>query len=107
LPKVLAQKLIVKEAHQKAEMLVDRHCGKTRYDFSQRMKKLILNYNTSIAKPIETIQNNVLEALETGVLSKKNTTVKMISLEQQLQNKTEILEKIKESLRKSLKLLIK
>ncbi len=107
LPKILAQKLIIKEAHQKAEMLVDRHCGKTRYDFSQRMEKFILNYNTSIAKPIETTQNNVLKALEKGVLSKQSTTVKIISISEQLQNETKILEEIKESLKKSFKLLTK
>jgi small GTP-binding protein len=74
LPKSIAHKLILKEVKERAEMLIDRHCGKLRYDFSQRMEKLVRDYRVVFGDTVKLMQEDVLRALETGLLAKKKTT---------------------------------
>ncbi len=100
LPKTLAHKLIVKEAQEKAEMMIDRHCGKSRYDFSQRMEQLVRNYRKSITGTISLTQNDVLKALEIGVKSKQDISIKTKFFEIHLRNRIKVLTEIKGSLLK-------
>ncbi|MDA8273092.1 MAG: dynamin family protein [Deltaproteobacteria bacterium] len=100
LPKMLGHKLIVKEAKEKAEMLIDRHCGKARYDFSMRLDKLMRNYHTLMTETIDTIQNNVLKALEAGIVSKQDVALESESLEKRVRDKINILKGTKEFLQK-------
>ncbi|MDA8053438.1 MAG: dynamin family protein [Deltaproteobacteria bacterium] len=100
LPKMLAHKLILKEAREKAEMLIDIHCGKARYDFSMRMEKLVRNYRIDMAETIGSIQNDVLKALEAGITSKQNASIEAESLEKRISDKIKILKESKESLQK-------
>ncbi|MCL4321630.1 MAG: dynamin family protein [Deltaproteobacteria bacterium] len=99
LPKALAHKLILKEAKEKAKMLVDMHCGKARYDFSLRMERLMRNYRLNVAGAVESVQNSVLKALESGIASRQNTAVKAASLEKRVRDKINILKEIQESLK--------
>ena len=100
LPKTLAHKLILKEALEKAEMMVDRHCGKARYDFSQRMDQLVRNYRMDIDESVDSTQNDVLKALEAGIASKQKVSNETASLEAHIHDKIKTLKEIKESLRK-------
>ena len=102
LPKSLAHKLILKESREKAKMLVDMHCGKARYDFSLRMEQLMRNYRLNVTETVESIQSNVLKALDAGITSKQNATVEAASLEKRVYDKIKILKEIKESLQKSI-----
>ncbi len=102
LPKMLAHKLILKEAGEKAEMLVDMHCGKARYDFSMRMEKLARNYRIDMTETIGLIQNDVLKALEAGIASKQNVFIKAESLEKRISDKIKILKESIEFLQKLL-----
>jgi len=98
LPKALAHRLILKEAREKAEMMIDRHCGKTRYDFSRRMEKLVQNYRNEITRTVESAESDVLKALETGIVSKNDTVIEVSARESHLHNKIKRLKEIKESL---------
>ena len=100
LPKMLAHKLILKEAREKAEMLIDIHCGKARYDFFMRMEKLVRNYRIDMTETIGSIQNDVLKALEAGITSKQNASIEAESLEKRISDKIKILKESKESLQK-------
>ncbi len=100
LPKVLAHKLILKEAQEKAEMMVDRHCGKSRYDFSERMEQLVRNYRKDVNETISLTQNDILKALEISVKSKQNISTKTKYLETHLHNRVFVLTEIKKSLLK-------
>jgi len=73
MPKGIAHRIIWKEARERAEMLVDRHCGKLRYDFSQRMDKLVRDYKVLFNSSVEAMQKDVLRALETGLTAQQKT----------------------------------
>jgi small GTP-binding protein len=85
LPKVIAHKLILKEAQGKAAMLVDQHCGKARYDFAQRMDKLVRNYRMIVDSTVESLHNDALKALEAGLATKRKAdseaSVRQINLQ--------------------------
>jgi GTPase SAR1 family protein len=98
LPKKLGHKFIIKDARQKARMLVGRHCAKADYDFSMRMEKLVHNYRIDMTKMIGAIQADVLKALEAGIASKQKAAFKTEDIERRLREKIEILTKIKDSL---------
>ncbi len=98
LPKKLGHKLIIKDAREKARMLVGRHCAKAGYDFSKRMEKLVHNYRTYMTKTINSIQNDVLKALEVGTTSKQNAAFEAEILEKRLSEKINVLKGISESL---------
>jgi len=98
LPKALAHKIILKEAKEKAEQMVDRHCGKTRYDFSRRMEKLVHNYRNEITGTVESAEGDVLKALEIGIASKNDTATEVSARESHLHDRIKKLNEIKESL---------
>jgi GTPase Era involved in 16S rRNA processing len=100
LPKVLAHKLIIKEAREKAGMMIDRHCGKARYDFSQRMEQLIKNYRLSVTEAIQSRQNEVLNVLKEGMVSRQSTTIETAFIETRLRDKIITLQEIKTSIGK-------
>lgn len=100
LPKILAHRLILKEARQKVEMMVDRHCGKSRYDFSRRMKQLVNDYRQRVSRAVETTQKDVLQSLETAFSNKQETVTEMTSQKVLLSQKIQTLQEIKDNLQK-------
>lgn len=95
MPKVIAHKIIWKEAREKAEMLVDRHCGKLRYDFSQRMEKLARDYKSLFENAVTEVQKDVLQALETGLTIRQKTEVETQKQKKELDNRISKLNKLK------------
>ena len=98
LPKKLGHKFIIKDARQKARMLVGRHCAKADYDFSMRMEKLVHNYHINMTEIIAAIQTDVLKALETGIDSKQKAAFEAEDIERRLSEKIKVLTAISESL---------
>jgi len=98
LPKALAHKLIVKEARKRAEDMLDRHCGKARYDFSRRLDQLVQDYREDITGTVEAAQEDVLKALETALTAKSETVSQMVAREKRIGGKIAVLEEIKASL---------
>jgi GTPase Era involved in 16S rRNA processing len=99
LPKAVAHKLILKDAQEKAAMTVERHCGKARYDFSQRMDQYVRNYHISVTEAVSATQAIVLKAVEAGVAHKHSIDIETTSLETSLNNRIKNLVEIKESMR--------
>jgi small GTP-binding protein len=95
MPKVIAHKIIWKEARERAEMLVDRHCGKLRYDFSQRMEKLARDYKNLFESAVTEVQKDVLQALETGLTIRQKTEVEVQEQRKKLDNRIAKLNKLK------------
>jgi len=89
MPKAIAHKIIWKEAQERAEMLVDRHCGKLRYDFSQRMEKLVRDYKIIFGNNVENMQKDVLRALETGLAVRQKTETEVVKQEADLRARIE------------------
>jgi len=98
LPKTIAHKIILKEARDRAEMLVDRHCGKLRYDFSQRMEKLVRDYKVVFGSAVEEMQKDVLRALEAGLSAKQKTEAEVSNQEVNLRNSIAKLNDFKKSI---------
>jgi len=105
LPKAISHKLILKEAQDNIVQLIDRHCGKSRYDFSRRLDKLVQEYHLSMEITIKSIQSEVLKALEAGIKSKQETADKIIYQENQLNQRLSIL-KILQASTQQIKTLI-
>lgn len=95
LPRALAQKLIIKEAKEKATMLIDRHCGKAKYDFSERLEKMVKNYCLEIAMLVEQAQNDVLRALAAGLAAKQKTAAEISIAQANLKKRIKGLKEIK------------
>jgi len=98
LPKAVAHKLILKEAKDKAAMLVDRHCGKLRYDFSQRMEKLVRDYKVIFGNTVESMQKDVLRALEMGLATRQKTETEISNQEIGLRNRITKLNELQKSI---------
>jgi len=98
LPKVIAHKVITKEAKERADMLVDRHCGKLHYDFSQRMEKLVQDYRTLFGNSVENMQKEILRALEVGLAAKEKTEAEVLSQRAELKNRIEKLKNSRNSI---------
>jgi hypothetical protein len=95
MPKAIAHKIIWKEARERAEMLVDRHCGKLRYDFSQRMERLARDYKSLFENAVTEVQKDVLQALETGLTIRQKTEVEVQEQKKELDNRIAKLNKLK------------
>jgi hypothetical protein len=52
-------------------MLVDRHCGRLRYDFSRRMEKLVTDYKTIFDDAVTQMQEDILWAVEAGMATQQ------------------------------------
>jgi len=87
MPKTFAHRLIIQEAKDRADMLVDRHCGKLRYDFSQRMEKLVEDYKKIFSDAVESMEDDVLRALEIGLTRKQKTETEVTKQETDLRNR--------------------
>jgi hypothetical protein len=95
LPKSIAHKIIRKESQNRAEILVDRHAGKLRYDFSQRMEKLVRDYKTLCEGNLTATQQDILGALAAGLAAKQKTEVEIKEQETALTDRIAMLHKIK------------
>jgi hypothetical protein len=73
LPRVITHKIIWRESKERAEMLVDRHCGRLRYDFSRRMEKLVMDYKTIFDDAVTQTQEDILRAVEAGMAAQQKT----------------------------------
>ena len=73
LPRVITHKIIWRESKERAEMLVDRHCGRLRYDFSRRMEKLVTDYKTIFDDAVTQTQEDILRAVEAGMAAQQKT----------------------------------
>jgi hypothetical protein len=81
-------------------MLIDRHCGKARYDFSERLGQLVRNYQLNLTEAVRSRQNDVLKALEAGIASKQNAAIETKAQKTRIGDKIKNLKEIKESLQK-------
>lgn len=63
LPKIIGHKIVLKAAKERAAMLVDRHCGRLRYDFVQRIEKNADDYEKSVRQNADAIKENITAAL--------------------------------------------
>ena len=98
LPRKLAHRLFLKDARRKVAEMIDRQCGKARYDFSQRLERLAQNYQRSVTEAVSSAQKDVLDALENALAARQKTAAEIAARETQISDRVTILKEIKESL---------
>ncbi|NMB56574.1 hypothetical protein GYA19_01385 [Candidatus Beckwithbacteria bacterium] len=59
LPKFLSHKLLYPKMERDLLNELDRHCGRCRYDFSQRINKSILDYHNKLERDLEQAIKNI------------------------------------------------
>jgi len=99
LPEIITHRMVWGESRERAKMLVDRHSGKLRYDFSQRMEKLIRDYKTIFGSAVMEMQKDMLQALETGLAIQQKTETETKKQEIELGSRIAKLNKLKTEIR--------
>jgi len=96
LPKGLAHKLIFKKICRRAEILVDQHCGRLRYDFINRIEKTVKDYKYALNQSVDIIIKNIDSLLQSAQDAKKKTAEEVSILEEEINEKIQELAKIRQ-----------
>jgi small GTP-binding protein len=93
LPRALTKGLLLKKLLENVRELVDKHCGRLRYDFNQRLQEIARDFRQTWIVKIDDTTHSIRQALERALTQKQAsaqaTTARMGQLEQRL---TEILQ---------------
>ncbi len=98
LPKRIAHKLIFKKLCKRAEILVDQHCGRLRYDFINRIEKTVMDYKSTLNQSVDIIIKNIDSLLQSAQDAKQKTTEEISLLEEEINEKMQSLTQIKQEL---------
>lgn len=96
LPKGIAQKLIFRKICKRAEILVDQHCGRLRYDFINRIEKTVKDYKNALNESVDIIIKNIDSLLHSAQDAKKRTAEEVSILEAEINEKMQELARIKQ-----------
>jgi len=66
LPGILAHKIILKGARTRMEDPVERHCGRLRHDFMERIEETVENFQRQLDDIVETTLEGIRRALDAG-----------------------------------------
>ncbi|MHB8160329.1 MAG: dynamin family protein [Thermoleophilia bacterium] len=66
LPGILAHKIILKGARTRMEDQVERHCGRLRHDFMERIEETVENFQRQLDDTVETTLEGIRRALDAG-----------------------------------------
>ena len=93
LPRALTKGLLLKKLLENVTELVDKHCGRLRYDFNQRLQEIARDFRQTWIAKIDDTTQSIRQALDRALTQKQasaqTTTARMAQLEQSL---TEILQ---------------
>ncbi len=88
LPRALTKGMLLKKLLENVEELVDKHCGRLRYDFRQRLQELARDYRQTWLAQIDETITGIRQALERARLQKQHsdraTAQRLGELEQHL-----------------------
>ncbi|MHB9072753.1 MAG: dynamin family protein [Desulfobaccales bacterium] len=93
LPRALTKGLLLKKLLENTAELVDKHCGRLRYDFNQRLQEIARDFRQTWIVKIDDTTHSIRQALERALTQKQAsaqaTAARMGQLEERL---TEILQ---------------
>ena len=93
LPRALTKGLLLKRLLENVTELVDKHCGRLRYDFNQRLQEIARDFRQTWISKIDDTTQSIRQALDRSLIQKQTsanaTAVRMGQLDQRL---TEILQ---------------
>ncbi|HLD46765.1 MAG TPA: dynamin family protein [Desulfobaccales bacterium] len=93
LPRALTRRLLLKKLLENVDELVDKHCGRLRYDFHQRLQEIARDFRRTWVSKIDDTTQSIRQALDRALTQKQSrahtTAERMGQLDQSL---TEILQ---------------
>jgi small GTP-binding protein len=96
LPKGLAHKLIFKKACKRADILIDQHCGRLRYDFVNRIEKTVRDYKYTLYQSIDVIKEDINSMLKVAQYARQKTAKEILIFEEELNEKMQRLTQLKQ-----------
>jgi small GTP-binding protein len=88
LPRALTKGMVLKKLLENVTELVDKHCGRLRYDFHQRLQELIREFRQTWLAKIDDTTQSIRQALERARVQKQSnaqsTAVRQSELDQRL-----------------------
>jgi len=98
LPKLLSRRYAFEKLKEELETQFDRHCGRSRYDFAQRVEKFFIEYR----KKLEETQSSLIEVLrntiQTAYDAKARDKVAAEEKKAKAQNDKDTIERLKTKL---------
>ncbi len=89
LPRALTKGLLLKKLLENVTELVDKHCGRLRYDFHQRLQEIARDFRQTWISKIDDTTQSIRQALERARAQKKSSaqaaTVRVGQLDQSLE----------------------
>jgi len=93
LPRALTKGLLLKKLLENVTELVDKHCGRLRYDFHQRLQEIARDFRQTWVSKIDDTTHGIREALERARVQKQTSAQAAAARGSQLdQRLTEILQ---------------
>jgi small GTP-binding protein len=93
LPRAFTKGLLLKKLLENVTELVDKHCGRLRYDFNQRLQEIARDFRQTWVSKIDDTTQSIRQALDRALTQKQDsaqaTAARMGQLDQRL---TEILQ---------------
>jgi hypothetical protein len=74
LPRALTKGLMLKKLLENVTELVDKHCGRLRYDFNRRLQEIARDYRQTWLSKIDDTTQSISEALERARSQKQTST---------------------------------
>jgi small GTP-binding protein len=74
LPRALTKGLLLKKTLENVAELVDKHCGRLRYDFQQRLQELARDFRQDWLAKIDDTTQGIAQALERARVQKQSKT---------------------------------
>lgn len=98
LPRRLAHGLILKEAKERMEKQIDRHCGRLRHDFVARIEGTIKQFSSRLDETVGNTQDSIRQALEAGRLARQKSEAELRQFEERLGQRLEAFESARREL---------
>ena len=93
LPRAFTKGLLLKKLLENVTQLVDKHCGRLRYDFNQRLQEIARDFRRTWVSKIDDTTQSIRQALDRALTQKQSsahtTAARMGQLDQRL---TEIIQ---------------
>ncbi len=98
LPKFLSHKLLYKNMREKVIQVFDQHCGRSRYDFHQRILKSILDFRRNLDEVLDETVEGIQTAMQKGLSQKKKAVTAEEEITKSLQEQEVILSQVESNL---------
>lgn len=100
LPSRFSRRLILQEARRALSDQIDRHCGRVRADFLQRLKREIDGFQAALDRWVDQTAQGIEQAMTTAADQKNRTEAHLVKQIQNLKREIEKLHQISESLQR-------